>query len=433
MVYKFVRGRIVGIPNKDLTPEDVANIGAVIGTWYGRGSLVVSGRDYSPASRMLKRAFLAGLMSVGVDVMDFHESVAGEIAFAIKRFGARGGINVAGYPIFDNHVQFRIFVNPGYEIVGEELNQILRKTTISRVDPREAGWITYAEYIHKLYASALTSFVDVDPILNSSIKIAVSLSHGSADKIVPDMLNSLGVDTILVNTGKPSRKYKFKYPLIEDITEVSNIVRTADLDAGIVISNDASALVVIDDQGKPLLPEETTLVIADNIASGSQVIASDNVFSFIINELEHKGIKVKLVESTEKSIIMECVRERPSLGFNSVGEYIHSLFSLGYDAILTLLYILKTIALNNKKLSTILKKYKYPRYYVLEDPRDPREVAETICSQKETYCRPYIAGYRVSTNEGNIVITYDPIEETTKILIDSYSRNVDKIITLLRQ
>ena len=46
------KGRICGTANIQLTPENMAELGAALGTLLGEGSLVVTARDYYPPSRM---------------------------------------------------------------------------------------------------------------------------------------------------------------------------------------------------------------------------------------------------------------------------------------------------------------------------------------------------------------------------------------------
>ncbi|WFO75569.1 phosphoglucomutase [Desulfurococcaceae archaeon MEX13E-LK6-19] len=432
MSIPLVKGRIVGRPNIELTPEDAARIGAIMGTWYGPKSLVVSGRDYSPASRMIKRAFISGLMSTGVEVMDFHEAVAGEISYAIKRFGARGGVNVSAYPLREDCVQLRIFTSPGHELVGKELENIVKENTVKRVDPKDTGWVVYAEYIHELYSSALLSVIDSDAIMSRKPRVVISTGYGPSDKVLPQLLSNLGIDFISLNTMKPPVYRKLMYPLEEDIIKVSNVVRATNADIGVVFNTDASTILIIDDRGRALLPEEVVAIMSLRFAKDSRVVYSKDVFGFIKNILINKGIKVVETDIIDGAMLNKTVEIRPVLGFNGVGEYIHPILSLGYDGILTMLKVLEVIAVTEKKLSTILKSFTTPRYYVIETPLSLREAIEKTCRETD-YCRIYIGGCRLKLLGQNIVLTIDPVTSTTRVLIDAYAQNIEKLIQIIHK
>ena len=68
MSYKVLLpgSRIVGEPNIEFTPEIAASLGAAWGTLLKEGTVTLA-RDFRPDSRMLKRAFVAGLMSAGIN------------------------------------------------------------------------------------------------------------------------------------------------------------------------------------------------------------------------------------------------------------------------------------------------------------------------------------------------------------------------------
>ncbi len=427
MVYRIINGRILGKPNTELVPEDAARLGAIIGTWYGKKSLVVTGRDYSPASRMIKRSFISGLMSVGVEVMDFHESVAGEISYAIKKFGARGGLNVANYPALEEHVQLRIYSTPGRELVGEELEEIIKRENIRRVKPHETGWVTYAEYIHSLYSTAILSYIDSHIITSKQLSIVISVSYGPSDKVLPDILSNLGVDYVLINTVKPPIYSQLVYPSFSEIKRVSKIVQAMNSDLGVILSNDASSAIFIDNEGRMLLPEEIIVALSRRLAKNSLVLYSDEIFGFIDKYLQINNISFIRTKVGHGSIIKATNEHRPVLSFNGLGEYIHPGFSLGYDAILTLVKLLESVAYLEKDLSSITKNLAVPKYYVVESTGEPEEVFEKLCSMAD-HCITFIGGYRVRINNQNIVITKDPIMDSIQIKIDAHAPLLDKII-----
>ncbi|HZH41611.1 MAG TPA: hypothetical protein VFD85_11410, partial [Gemmatimonadales bacterium] len=94
---------IRGIVGTDLTPENVARYAAAFGVWAingreaGAGSRsrrirVVVGRDARTSGPMLQAAAVAGLQSVGVDIVDIGLTTTPTIQLAVEHHRARGGI-----------------------------------------------------------------------------------------------------------------------------------------------------------------------------------------------------------------------------------------------------------------------------------------------------------------------------------------------------
>ncbi|MEM3163442.1 MAG: hypothetical protein QXN38_03455 [Desulfurococcaceae archaeon] len=432
MVYKFIRGRIVGIPNLELTPEDAANIGGALGSWFKPGSVAITGRDYYASSRMIKRALTSGLMSAGVEVLDLHASTIGEISFSMKRFGARGGVSITYYPVHKDHVQVRVFSSPGVELVGDELLNVV-KGGCRRVKPREVGWLSYAEYIHQIYVSALIAFINADLVGSRRFNIAISTSHGPSDLILPELLSQLHVDVIVLNSSR-SVPQGYEYPLIEEVNKVSEVTQAAGLDFGAVISNDGSSISIVDGSGRVLLTEEVAAALKPLIQVNSSIITSSDVFNTIEEELSDLGVSIRRAGILEGAVLKESSKVRPFIGFTSVGEFVHPLFSLGYDAILTLLRIMESLATSDKKLSELINKYSVKGYleYIIGD--NVINVKNSICME-EAYCRSMIGGYRLRIDNVNVALLHDALSSGTRVIVEKiqgYEEVVRKIKSLLK-
>ncbi len=435
-MYRLANGRITGVPNREFTPEDASLLGSIIGTWLGKGSIMVSGRDYNPASRMLKRAIISGLMSVGVDVMDFHEAIGGEISYSIRRFGATGGFIIAYNPWIKDNALVRIYRSPGAETIGNRLMELAEKKEVDRVDPGETGWVTYAEYIHKLYVSSITSFIKHERIRRRRLRIVVDVAHGPLDKVLPDLFSSLNIDYILINSSKPLWSHQQTYPYIEGVKKVAGIVRSINADLGAVFSPDGADLLVIDDHGRPLLPEETLLLLTLGMPKDAEIMTGRECFGFIGKAADRLGVKVSKTMGGEEEFFSEVVSRRPYIGSNCMGGYILPIFSLGYDAVLAFAKIIESISLGEGRSSSIMRKHAYPKYYTIETALQIDEISEKL-DQVAERVYSFIGGYRFMIEDTGIVAAYDPIINATKILIDAYSPNagraMGKIQTLLQE
>ena len=102
-----------GSANKDLTPELVFSLGRsaslVIAQQHGKGKAkAVVGRDPRASGEMLEAALIAGLATVGVDVLKVGVLPTPAIAYLTKYYGADLGVVLsASHNVFsDNGVKF---------------------------------------------------------------------------------------------------------------------------------------------------------------------------------------------------------------------------------------------------------------------------------------------------------------------------------------
>ena len=352
-------GRIRGIVNVDLTPESMAQLGAVLGTMLGEGTLVVTARDFYPPSRMLKRAFSAGLMSTGVTIMDFHGATLPELAFAIRRFGAKAGIHFTVSVAKEDSVIVKFLDAQSSEITIERTKELVRlyeSKHVVRTIPRRIGWVSYAEYIHDIYVAAVISILDIDPIISFEPKIVIDLNFGPASEVVPDLLSEIGADSITLNSHKPPLRRGVRHlPSPEALNNLSSIVRTAEAHLGVALCADASRIVLIDDKGVPLNPDETISLMLSFLPEGSKVVISSTTSMAVNKVAESKKIKIIRVKGSTGDVARYARRVKATLAATDKGEFIFPSFSLSPDGILSLARIIEQLSLRERALSEIRK------------------------------------------------------------------------------
>jgi len=118
-----------GSANKDLTPELVFSLGKsaslVIAQRHGKGKAkAVVGRDPRASGEMLEAALIAGLATVGVDVLKVGVLPTPAIAYLTKYYGADLGVVLsASHNVFsDNGVKF--FSKDGKKLPDEVEDEI---------------------------------------------------------------------------------------------------------------------------------------------------------------------------------------------------------------------------------------------------------------------------------------------------------------------
>ena len=99
---------ISGLANLEITPEFALKLGQAFGTSLKAGQTVMTSRDTHPASRVMNRCIISGLLSVGVNVLDLRSYPLPLARYAV-RVGSDGGVHVRVAPDDANAVVFEFF------------------------------------------------------------------------------------------------------------------------------------------------------------------------------------------------------------------------------------------------------------------------------------------------------------------------------------
>ena len=119
----FGTNGIRGVVNQDLTPEFAAKVGVAIGTYFGKGDVLI-GYDARTSNILLSRAVAAGAMSCGCNIHDTGCAPTPAIQYAVKHFGMDGAIIVTASHNPPEYNGIKVVASDGVEIVREEEEKI---------------------------------------------------------------------------------------------------------------------------------------------------------------------------------------------------------------------------------------------------------------------------------------------------------------------
>jgi len=232
------------------------------------GSKVVVGRDYNKSSRMLKRAFLGGLLSAGVDVLDLKSTPP-----AVLRYTIASGGSIAGGAHFKQSIynptesEITLFNDEAIRIDSNSAKNIEKAfftEKFRRVDFSRIGEIKESMHHHEChnYKSAVESRIDQNIIKCSAFKVAVDLMHGSTGDIFPNILNDIGVENIILNAYHDEHKLSNFTALKKRSEEnISKIVSTLEYNMGVMIYPNAQSISLVTDEGEVLDMVKGLLVV----------------------------------------------------------------------------------------------------------------------------------------------------------------------------
>ena len=255
----FENGSVSGKSNIELSCEMATKLAEAFAAQLPIGSKVVVGRDDDKSSRMLKRAFLGGMLSAGVDVLDLKNTPP-----AVLRFILANDVSLVGGAHFKRCIEDT--TNSEITIFNEEAIRIdsnsakgIEKAFFTekfrRVDFTQIGSIH--ESTHNIectqYKKAVEEKIDHSIIKCKNFKVVVDLMHGTTAEIFPMLLNNIGIENIVLNNYYDEKKLS-NIGILEKKSHanISTIVKSLELDLGVMIYPNAQKLTLITEDGEIL-------------------------------------------------------------------------------------------------------------------------------------------------------------------------------------
>ncbi len=422
---------VAGLANVDITPEFAARVAMAFGGTIKKGSTVITSRDSSRSARMLKRALMAGLNGVGVNVEDLEVASVPVTRFIMRRPTARGGITVRLVKDDPQSVVIRFFDENGLDITEEAQRKIERlyaRQDFRRVFPGEIGDIGFAPRALEHYSTALEATVDVEAIRAATFKVVIDYAYGSASFAMPNVLGKLGLEVLAVNPFV-STAGVLRDDIDEHARRVGDLVRTSGSQLGGVIDPDGEQLRLIDDEGHVLSHTEALLAILTLLPGnlfGDRVALPVNTTSRAESLLEPHGIAVTWTKLSNPAL-MDAATE-PGIGFagNQSGNFILPGFMPGFDAAATFVKVLDLLAKHKVKLSDVVADL--PRSHVVHEqvvtPWDQKgAVMRTLMEQSKDRRVVLVDGVKVLHDDGWALALPDPEEPVTHIWAEGTSND----------
>src|SRR5690242_10134883 len=253
----FSRHGVTGLVNIDLTPEFATKLGAAYGAILPRGAGVCLNRDSHRSSRMIKRGINAGLPSAGINVHDINQVPIPVARYFIRNTGAAGGVHVRVSPYDQRVVDIKIFDQHGLDInktTERKIENLFCRGDFRRVYLDVIGAIEVLSNADVLgrYLQGFNKVVDREAIRRRKFQLVVDYSHGSTLQFLPNILESLGCEVIVLNTGDDAGISRSLDDLNKDMRRLATVSSALNTDMGIRIDPGGERITLVDDRGRIL-------------------------------------------------------------------------------------------------------------------------------------------------------------------------------------
>ncbi|QZT34493.1 phosphoglucosamine mutase [Caldalkalibacillus thermarum TA2.A1] len=375
-----------GIANSELTPELAFKLGRCGGYLLTKAAdepKVVVGRDTRISGELLESALIAGLLSIGVEVMRLGVISTPGVAYLTRALGAQAGVMISAShnPVADNGIKF--FDPDGFKLTDEQEAEIealldAEEDRLPRPTGADVGIVSQylvggQKYIHYLKSTVQHSF--------EGLHIVLDCAHGAASALAPQLFCDLGAQIttiganpngVNINDGVGSTQ--------PEALQQAVLEHKADL--GLAFDGDADRLIAVDEQGNIVNGDQIMYVCALAMKEKGQLKADTVVATVMSNmgfykALEAKGIQVVTTKVGDRYVLEEMLKKGYNLGGEQSGHIIFLDYNTTGDGMLSALQLVNVLQEKNKPLSALVQDLIiYPQKMVNVRVKDKHQVTE---------------------------------------------------------
>ena len=273
-----IRGTIGGNPGENLTPLDAVKFTSAYGSWLKKQAgkekcKVVVGRDARISGPMVEQLVCGALMGLGIDVINAGLASTPTVEIAVTESKADGGIILTASHNPKQWNALKLLNSKGEFIndaEGRKVLELAENDAYSFADVDNLGTISYRTDFDQIHINKVLALplVDVNAIKAANLTVAIDCVNSVGGIILPVLLKALGVKEVIELYCTPNGQFPHNpEPLPENLTEISNLVRTKKADLAFVVDPDVDRLAIVNEDGSMFGEEYTLVAVADYILS----------------------------------------------------------------------------------------------------------------------------------------------------------------------
>ncbi len=375
----FHNGIISGKGNIEISCEMACKIGEAFGSLLPKGSTIVIGRDYETAPRMLKRAFAGGLLSTGINIVDYKAIAPSVLRFAIQYDESLAGGAYFRQSVRDpSEVEIILYNEEGLRLdtnMAKAVEKNYFKESFRRVEYKNIGELQDNDIFHqnayKKYEAKIEEIIDHKIIRGSEFKVAVDLLYGITKDIFPKIMTHIQVDNIILNAYYDRNKIaNLQHFSQKSKKEIARIVTALNMNMGVLVYPHGQRLRLVSDDGHVLDRVEALIVVLEllNLEAASQkrkmrvflpTWAPDMMDERFDHLMIKRGKYYNFRASTFKKFDLIATVD---------GNFAFTEFALHRDAIYASLKIMELLSRHDRKLSQIEKSFSHFFYHTCQVP-----------------------------------------------------------------
>ena len=428
---------IRGVANEELTPELAFQVGRAAAFILANGEKgkILVGKDTRISGDMLEAALVAGVTSMGLDVVLVGIIPTPAVAYLTREYNALAGVVISASHNPGEYNGIKFFDSKGLKLpdeVEDKIEDIVlsEKELDLRPIGAEVGRIIKEKNGAKDYKEYLKSTINIDL---TGLKIAMDCGNGALYHIGPEIIKELNGQVVVVNDRPDgmniNRDCGSTNPQI-----ISELAIKEKADIGISFDGDGDRIIAVDNMGK-LIDGDHILAICATFLKGKGKLTKNTVVGTVMTNmgldvyLKENGMDIVKTSVGDRYVLEEMLQSGYVIGGEQSGHIIFLEYNTTGDGLATGLHLLEVVKETGKTLEELNnlmvnypqvlinakvdndKKYKY-----LED-----EIIKTEIEKIE----------KMFHGQGRVVIRPSGTEPLVRVMIEG--KNQEEIVDIAKK
>ncbi|WP_437830167.1 phosphoglucosamine mutase [Niallia taxi] len=351
-----------GVANSELTPEIAFKLGRFGGFVLTKDQdrpKVLIGRDTRISGHMLEGALVAGLLSIGAEVMRLGVISTPGVSYLTKVLGAQAGVMISAShnPVADNGIKF--FGPDGFKLSDEqelEIETLIDQDVDSLPRPTGADLGQVNDYFEggQKYLQFLKQTVDEE---FEGIHVALDCAHGATSALAMHLFADLDADISTMGASPNGLNINDGVGSTHPET-LAEFLKEKQADVGLAFDGDGDRLIAVDEKGDIVDGDQIMYICAKYMKETGR-LKQDTVVSTVMSNLgfykalEQHGIKSIPTAVGDRYVVEEMRKNGYNLGGEQSGHIIFLDFNTTGDGLLTGLQLVNIMKATKKPLSEL--------------------------------------------------------------------------------
>lgn len=426
MARLFGTDGVRGVANDELTPLLAMQLGQagayVLSKEKEYKPTIMVGCDTRISGDMLSNALMAGVCSVGANVVYVGVIPTPAIAYLTRKYRVDAGVVISAShnPVEFNGIKF--FNGEGFKLsdaLEDEIEAEIRNGMKNVQFPTgpSVGKIKYRTDAREEYINHVVNAVPVDL---RGMKIVVDCAEGASHYTSVEALKELGADLVAIHNNPDGTNINANCGSTH-MEELKARVVYEKANVGLAFDGDADRLLAVDEQGKQVDGDEIMAIVGNYMMEKGN-LKDNTIVATVMSNLgfflmgKDKGIHMEQTKVGDRYVLERMMQIGANLGGEQSGHIIFLDENTTGDGLLSALHLLQVMADTQKPLSELAKVMtvmpqalvgaKVPNHKK-ESYMEYSEVAEAIARVNEKFA-----------GEGRVLIRPSGTEPLVRVMIE---------------